>query len=126
MRRPLIVLGLLLAMARPAHADWGPGGIPIAQTLVGGEFQDLRGVVSDGSGGVHVGWLRRYFDSSFHQTFEWLLESETDAHGNTILYEYAKESGSLTTLENTPSSGATAVSLSEMTTAPRNLLSSAV
>ena len=79
MRRPLIVLGLLLAMARPAHADWGPGGIPIAQTLVGGEFQDLRGVVSDGSGGVHVGWLRRYFDSSFHQTFEWLLGSRLNS-----------------------------------------------
>ena len=81
MRRPLIVLGLLLAMARPAHADWGPGGIPIAQTLVGGEFQDLRGVVSDGSGGVHVGWLRRYFDSSFHQTFEWLLGSRLNSLG---------------------------------------------
>jgi hypothetical protein len=81
MRRPHIVLALLLAIARPVHADWGPGGVPIAQTLVGGEIQFLRGVVSDGSGGVHVGWLRNYFDSSFHQTFEWLVGSRLNSLG---------------------------------------------
>jgi len=83
LRRFALVIALLATLAvLPAHAAWQPGGVRLSELPPQG-YYDISSIVSDGTGGAIVSWVRNYtYPYPSDRTDYFLVAQKIDTDGN--------------------------------------------